>query len=472
MELGPQPESVVEPPEPPASRFAAMFKLSAVALPRLPLPPPSPSTSSSSGSDSSSSSGQDIASPPVAPAAASDDFYTHCQWTFDGSTVIATSAERGVDFFVISNDRPETPDGARELIPDASLHLSEPTREVAPAPNFSIAYPETNCLLVGCKDLPIQLYHTPWHNAPPRVVCSYKLIKKETEAYITPASMLWLASGTHFVVGSTRRLDYFDVQQSMHKGPVLTCPTVASGRRAAGPMSMKGIIASLSAPPPWSPGARWIAAGTWTRWVGLYDMERERQAVATWSVADAAATEWGVDVGGRGVSQTIWSPCGRYLVINERASTGLLVYDVRVTKRPVAVLLGRASSTPQRLSCDVVSMNQDGSVFEIWAGTQNGEVLRWDDVGRKGTTQEPSGRLAVGGSAPVGAVAVNQAGWRTATCSGGWAQSSDAQLDAAQHFDLSRERIPGRPRSAAERSLRIWDLHPETGSTNDAMESD
>ncbi|KAK8068709.1 wd repeat-containing protein [Apiospora phragmitis] len=78
-----------------------------------------------------------------------------------------------------------------------------------------------------------------------------------------------------------------------------------------------------------------VAAGTWTRWVGLYDFAQAGDCVAAWgSAVDRTAERGhspGVGIGGNGVTQTVWSPCGRYLLVAERKSRGILVYDVRVT---------------------------------------------------------------------------------------------------------------------------------------------
>lgn len=136
---------------------------------------------------------------------------------------------------------------------------------------------------------------------------------------------------------------------------------------------MRGIVSALSV----QGEGGMLAAGTWTRWVGLYDMEGVGGTVATWSIAEAADKHAGI--GGTGVTQTLWSSCGRYLYVVERKSRGVLVYDVRVMGKLAAWLEGRHAFTNQRLGVDVYE-GQDG--MEIWAGGTDGVVRVWEGVGK------------------------------------------------------------------------------------------
>ncbi|KKY38011.1 putative wd repeat-containing protein [Diaporthe ampelina] len=151
-----------------------------------------------------------------------------------------------------------------------------------------------------------------------------------------------------------------------------------------------------------------LAAGTWTRWVGLYDFARGGERVATWSVAEAAASFSVQDsppgspqqhcvpkqrstsrgkkqpiagIGGAGINQTAWSPDGRYLLVNERQSTGVLVYDVRVTNKVLGFLAARDALTHQRLDLTVYPDSDGVGGFEVWAGTRDGTVKVWQGVG-------------------------------------------------------------------------------------------
>jgi hypothetical protein len=141
-----------------------------------------------------------------------------------------------------------------------------------------------------------------------------------------------------------------------------------------GGVGMRGIVSALSLE---SQEDGLLAAGTWTRWVGLYDAAGLGGTVATWSIAEAADGEAGI--GGHGISQTLWSSCGRYLYVVERKSRGVLVFDVRVTGKLVAWLEGREADTNQRLGVDVFE-GPEG--MEIWAGGTDGVVKVWEGVGK------------------------------------------------------------------------------------------
>jgi hypothetical protein len=144
-----------------------------------------------------------------------------------------------------------------------------------------------------------------------------------------------------------------------------------------GGIGMRGIVSALSIQTiPENGEAGMLAAGTWTRWVGLYDMGGIGGTVATWSIAEAADKDAGI--GGTGVTQTGWSACERYLFVVERKSRGLLVYDVRVTGKLVCWLEGREAQTNQRLGVDIFGAEMGA---EIWAGGTDGVVRVWENVG-------------------------------------------------------------------------------------------
>jgi hypothetical protein len=135
-----------------------------------------------------------------------------------------------------------------------------------------------------------------------------------------------------------------------------------------GGVGMRGIVSALSIQPSSeNTEAGMLAAGTWTRWVGLYDMGGMGGTVATWSIGEAADKDAGV--GGTGITQTAWSPCGRYLSVVERQ------------------LEGRQAETNQRLGADVFGADKG---TEIWAGGMDGIVRVWEGVGLSEGAQERS----------------------------------------------------------------------------------
>ncbi|KAK5987976.1 Guanine nucleotide-binding negative regulator 1-like protein [Cladobotryum mycophilum] len=381
-------------------------------------------------------------------------YYTSAQWTTDGTSLITTSSDQTVSSFVLPADLLQPAGEARTLQPQASIKLPEPTQVVAAAPYFSLAEPTSQLLLVGCRDHPLQVYHAFPKDARSAPLTSYKLIKKESEQYITPASLLWEYPGTHFVCGSANRLDYFDMSQHGSGGPLLTVPTIPSRRHIlkGGGVGMKGTVAALAASPRDANGGSVLAAGTWTRWMGLYDLHRTDRVIAHWSISNAEAG-FQVSLGGQGIVQTAWSPCGRYLVINERQAEGLLVYDIRGTGQLLSVLKGRRSNTQQRLHCDVF---QGETGFEVWAGSQDGSVAVWEGVGSQNDVVEPSWTWKAHDS-PIGSTIIHSSGSVVATCSGGWGHPSGGDDSADKtHDELCNGRV------FDESSIKVWSIEGST----------
>lgn len=398
-------------------------------------------------------------SPDLHPTTRAKRFFTSAQWTADGSSILAVSSDQTVASFILPADLLQPAGEPRHLARQASIKLPEPTQTLASAPYFSLANPASQTFLVGCRDHPLHLYHAfpqlddadadAAEDVASQPLYTYKLIRMESEQYISPASLLWEYPGTHFICGSANRIDLFDASGHCADGPTLTIPTIPSRRHISkgSGVGMKGTVAALAASPADASGhGSILAAGTWTRWMGTYDIHHTDRVVANWSIADADEKAFRISLGGQGIVQTAWSPCGRYLVVNERHADGLLVYDIRGTGQLLAVLNGRRATTQQRLHFDVF---QGETGFEVWAGTQDGTVAVWEEVGMRNDVVEPSWTWKAHES-PVGSTIVHSGGSVAATCSGGWGypresrESHAAESHHRQVFD--------------ESSLRVWSI--------------
>ncbi len=148
-------------------------------------------------------------------------------------------------------------------------------------------------------------------------------------------------------------------------------------------MSMRGIVSALAI----ESGSAVLAAGTFSRNIGLYGSEGQGDCVGVFSVEGTEADEL---ISGRGVTQVIWSPCGRYLYIVERKSDGAMIYDIRKTGQLLGWLEGRKAMTNQRLAVSIVSTTEeryDG--YEVWAGGTDGRIRAWRNPHSSEGPQQP-----------------------------------------------------------------------------------
>jgi WD40 repeat protein len=277
---------------------------------------------------------------------------------------------------------------AHRLSPYSTLPSAEPTYATAVYPFYDLQDPSTTLFLSSVRDHPIRLSSA----LAPVSMASYSLVNPMTEAFITPHSMIYPSTlgGTHFLTGSDSLICLFDVSRPGTQGPISSMPTIPSKRKqiVGGGIGMKGIVSALAVSPT---GDGILAAGTFTRHVGLYNSNGSGESLGTFSIAKTAANR---DIGGRGITQLAWSPCGRYLYIAERRSDGILVYDVRVTGQMLGHLRGRKALTNQRMKIEVVPSGPDGS-HEVWAGGTDGFMRVWKSPEFSAGGQDPDAEFKV-----------------------------------------------------------------------------
>ncbi|XXG94870.1 hypothetical protein Hte_001129 [Hypoxylon texense] len=416
------------------------------------------------------------------------DYFESAQWTADGTTILTSSSSNLISGYIVPQDL-LSPTASRplQLVPQAAIQLPEPSNVLAGAPYFRLAEPWTQQLLVSARDHPIQLFYLapspsssqhPYHQKP---ASCYPLTKARSETFLSATSLVWPAPGTHFVAGSRNLLAQFDVARAGDE-PLRRVKTIPSDRHPAkgGGVGMRGAVSALAAPPPDARHAGdLVAAATWTRWVGLYDFAAPDAGacVATWSVARAAADAGsggggGGGVGGDGVAQALWSPCGRYLLLGERKSAGVLVYDVRVTGRLLGWLAGRDALGNQRIACDVFPGQDGGGAggeagFEVWSGSTRGDVKVWEGVGTREGAHEPAWGWSAARGSTVSSTCMHQSGTVVATCSGSWEfpegegeedEESSSDDDSRSQSEKTSSKAPWMCRQNRESSLKIWSL--------------
>lgn len=416
--------------------------------------------------------------------------------TADGTTVLTNSSNNEINGYILPSDLLDPESSPHALNPQVTIPLSERTNVLCPAPYYQLSEAYTNQILISSRDLPIQLYYL---YPPPSVssqdgsatkpkhqpASSYPFMKAHSETFLSATAMLWPAPGTHFVAATKNMLAKFDVSRTGEE-PLLRIKTIPSERHLSkgGGVGMRGTISTLASHPSSSSdgssstGLGLVAAGTWTRWVGMYDFAQAGDCVAAWGIESAAQktagrSPGGVGIGGNGVTQTVWSPCGRYLLVSERKSRGVLVYDVRVTGELLGWLEDRdALDSNQRISCDVFPTGDDGGGgFEVWSGTADGTVKVWENVGMREGPHVPAWDWR-GHESTVGSTCLHPAGSVIATCSGAWdfaAQDKDAGSDDdvtgnAEDQEEAKRRLPTwMKRSNKESSLKLWCLDSTSG---------
>ncbi|KAK2624547.1 hypothetical protein QTJ16_006497 [Diplocarpon rosae] len=330
--------------------------------------------------------------------------------TPDGTTLLTSSADNTVRTFILpatllSDPSPPT------LAPYTHHTYPTPINCLTPYPFYTLSDPSTTLYLSTPSALPIRLLNSLSPTTSP--LSTYPLISPTTEAYSTPSSILW-STQNHFLAGTDCLIALFDISRS-GDGPVVRMPTIPSKRHKmkGGGVGMRGLVSALSQQPsPENADRGMLAAGTWTRWVGLYDMGGLGGTVATWCVGEAADKEAGI--GGTGITETLWSACGRYLLVVERRTQGVLVYDVRVTGKLVAWLVGREADTNQRLGVGVFEGEKG---MEVWAGGTDGVVRVWEGVGMTEGPVERGWEWKAHDD-PITSAAVHSSGTVVATCSG------------------------------------------------------
>lgn len=405
-------------------------------------------------------------------------YFENVQWTADGTTLLTYSSTNLVSGYLVPENL-LTADSELALKPQAEIQLPEPSNALSGAPYFSLAEPWTQQLLVSARDHPIQLFCLTLSSSSPSSptatphspISSYPFTKARSETYLTATSLIWPRPGTHFVAGSRSLLARFDVLRTGEE-PVTRICTIPSERHLSkgGGVGMRGHVSALGQQSiDEGNGASLVAAGTWTRWVGLYDFAQAGKCVATWGIAAAvretAMTEMldggegSKGIGGDGITQTTWSPCGRYLIICERKSRGALIYDVRVTGKLLGYLTGRDALGNQRIACDVFPGVGDNSGFEVWSGASNGLVKVWEGVGNLEGPHQHAWGWAAHRSA-ISNASLHSHGTVLATCAGSW------------EFPDEDDNPAYRPPSHCGQSLNMDDREEDGGTNESDADSD
>ncbi|KAL4952666.1 WD40-repeat-containing domain protein [Aspergillus filifer] len=377
-------------------------------------------------------------------------YFKSAEWSPDGTTILTDSSDHHIRTYIVPPDLLEERSDPHRLSPYSILSSGEPTYASAFYPFFSLQEPSSTLFLSSVRDHPIRLSSA----LAPTSVATYSLVNPMTEAFITPHCIIYPSalSGTHFLTGSDSLICLFDISRPGSEGPVTWMPTIPSKRKQSvgGGVGMKGIVSALALSPN-DDGI--LAAGTFSRNVGLYDSNGSGQSLGTFSISKTEANR---HIGGCGVTQIIWSPCGRYLYITERKSGGILIYDIRVTGQLLGWLEGRNAFTNQRMKIDLLPTGQDGA-HEIWAGGTDGTMRVWQNPTHTAGAQEPTGYCKLLDES-LSSTVMHPMGNVIATTSG--------QKHYKDQSDMSTQ-----PNRKTDSSLDIWFLPHVPGPTAVSFQS-
>lgn len=221
--------------------------------------------------------------------------------------------------------------------------------------------------------------------------------------------------------------------------------TIPTRRSVQTGHTMKGIISALAVAPGNSEGTGVLAAGTYSRQVGLYSAEGTGETIGVFGLSE--------EEGGAGVTQLLWSQCGRYLYIAERKSEVIAVYDIRVAGEKVESFRGRKAGTNQRVGIDVAHALNG----EVVGGGIDGVVRVWEaGHGKEGEVVGEVKHEWVAHDDVVGSAVVHPGGAVLATCSG----SRKNVMFEDQEEEEEREG------KRWDNSLKIWALAPPIQTDN------
>ncbi|EXJ94076.1 hypothetical protein A1O1_02469 [Capronia coronata CBS 617.96] len=367
-------------------------------------------------------------------AASRDTFFRGIQWSADGTSLIASHADNSIQTFIVPPDLLDEAPEPHLLAPYCTIPASDPVNAVAGYPFFSLEDPSTTLVLSSMRDHPIRLNSA----LTGQLGASYPLINPMTEAFISPHSLIFNPQGDRFIAGSDSLVSVFDVSRPGQE-PISAVPTGPKRRSTSDynpAMNMRGIVSTLAVEP--STGI--LAAGTYSRSIGLYGAGGQGECIGVFSVKGTVADP---HIGGNGITQVLWSPCGRYLYIAERKSNGVLVYDIRKTGQLLVWLEGRMAQTNQRLGIDLVVSDTPDSA-EVWAGGVDGCIRMWKDVQQHEGAISPTFEFEAHHDA-ISSTVVHQTGGVLATCSG------------QRHFEGDFEGMEAAAMTH-DNTLKLWEL--------------
>lgn len=299
------------------------------------------------------------------------NLFRHARFSADGTTILTQNEDHCLRSFVLPADLLDEHDGPIQIEPHCLFHSSTNLQSFAIYPKFDLEDTATTLVLSASADVPIKLKNALHYDT---THASYPFVNSKTEEFRPARSLAFTPSGSCFVAGSDNIVAAFHVARP-DAGPISEY-ILSPGRRALQTdtfrLSRRGWVSAMKAN---SDGL--LAVGTTQREVAIF----ENAGLGRCTCAFALESHEG-----DGVTGLQWSPCGRYLLVAERKSDTIQVFDIRGTQQEVGRLVGRNARTTQMLDIDVVPTS-DG--YEAWAGGSDGYVRTWSNPGAQEALHAP-----------------------------------------------------------------------------------
>lgn len=336
-----------------------------------------------------------------------NNFFKEAQFVSDGTTIVTHNNDGCLRTFVLPPDLLDETNQPHHLAPYSVLQSPTNVQSYALYPHFSLQDLSTTLVLSAPVDQPLRLTNAMDSSF---THAKYPYIHSKTEAFISPNSLTFHPDGNYFIAGSLGAVSIFDTSRT-GEGPIakhITKPR--DPQMAATSMRDGGLIMSLDIS---SDGS--LAAGSANRTVGIFSSSGHGSCQTAFSVAPARGDSDASTYRGTGITSLAWTPDGKYLLVGERQSDGIHVYDVRNQLKRLAWLSGRNALTAQRLGFSTIP-TQSG--LEVWAGGVDGVVRMWQNPGQVEGVQQPNGELEGMHGDPVTSAVWHPGGAVMATCSG------------------------------------------------------
>lgn len=300
----------------------------------------------------------------------------NAKFTPDGTSLVTHNEDNRLRTYVLPTDLLDETSQPHSLVEHSSFQSASNIQSYALYPGFDLQDPSTTLALCGSAFVPISLKNVLHYDT---VHATYPFVNEKTEGHMPPRSLIFTRDGTHFLAGSENTLAAFDCSRD-GSGPFFS-HQLKPGRKAPQnslQAQRRGAVSALAIS---TEGT--LALGTTLREVALYEQEGLGRCTSVFSLEPGVGT---------GVTNVDWSPCGKYLLIAERQSDVVQVYDIRDTHQKVATLIGRNANTTQTLDIDVVPT---ATGYEVWGGGLDGKVRMWRDPGSVGGNVGPDAELGV-----------------------------------------------------------------------------